>query len=267
MLSLTSVFFDDNIRDWRSHSEIIDFNVLVLVTEGYVCYDIEGITHVGERGDLIFIPHGTRRAGDNHPSGPHQKYTVMMNYNPDAVTSIPFLRERKFVHFKPRRFQYIQRRFAQLFEEFREGELFKSTICLGILQELIGIVARELEKPELTPMKAKYADIIKRYLLDHYREPVEIKKLARLIQRSPNYTTAVFREATGQSPIKYIHQLRVMEACHLLLNSDMSISSIANYLGYYDTSYFFRMFKKYTSMSPTDFMTYGSLEDTSHMFG
>ena len=98
-------------------------------------------------------------------------------------------------------------------------------------------------KTELPPSKRNYADTIKSYLLDHYREPIEIDKLAKLIHRSPNYATALFKEVYGHSPIRYMHQLRVLEACGLLLHSDMTIAHIAHYLGYYDTSYFYRMFK------------------------
>lgn len=266
MLTIKSVHFDDFIPNWRTHSEVIDYNVLVLVTEGKVSYRIENEDYAGERGDFMFIPYGSRRAGDNHPSGPHQKFTIIFNYEADSMPFIPFLHDKKFVQFKLRKLQYVQRRFERLYEELRQGESFRTFICNGILQELIGFVARELEKPEVTPIKTKYADMIKRYLLDHYREQIEIKDLARLIQRSPNYTIAVFREVIGQSPIKYIHQLRVMEACNLLLNSDMTISNISSYLGYYDTSYFFRIFKKYTSMSPTDFMSHGNQQDAAQLF-
>lgn len=266
MLTIRAVHFDDFIPNWRTHSEVINYNVLVLVMEGKVTYRIENEDYTGERGDFMFIPHGSRRAGENHPSGPHQKFTIIFNYEVDAMPFIPFLHDKKFVHFKLWRLQYLHRRFERLYEEMRQGENFRTFICHGILQELIGIIARELEKPEVIPIKTKYADMIKHYLLDHYREQIEIKDLARLIQRSPNYTIAVFREVIGQSPIKYIHQLRVIEACNLLLNSDMSISNISNYLGYYDTSYFFRVFKKYTSMSPTDFMTYGNQQDAAQLF-
>ncbi|WP_274649540.1 helix-turn-helix domain-containing protein [Paenibacillus humicola] len=267
MLAIRSVHFDDFIPNWRTQSEVIEYNVLVLVTQGSLTYRIDGREWTGEQGDLIFIPQGTRRAGDNHLSGPHQKYSVLFRCCPDAAASIPFLKEKEFIRFKPRKPQYLQRRFERLYEEMREGEMYRSFVCPGIFQELIGLVARDLEKPEPAPMKTKYAEIIKRYLLDHYREQVEIHELARLIHRSPNYTTAVFREVTGLSPIKYMHQLRISEACSLLLNSDMTVSSIAGYLGYYDTSYFYRIFKKYTSMSPTDFMTRGSGQDAPHLFG
>jgi AraC-like DNA-binding protein len=139
-------------------------------------------------------------------------------------------------------------------------------ICLGILQELIGLFARELESPTITPIKVKYAKIIERYLIENYRKPIEIDQLAKLIHRSPGYTISVFKEVIGLSPIKYIHQLRVIEACNLLLNTDMTVVAISEYLGYYDPSYFSRTFKKLTSISPKEFIMVGDQVEVSTLF-
>ncbi|WP_223830048.1 helix-turn-helix domain-containing protein [Paenibacillus arenilitoris] len=261
-----SVHFDHFIPNWRTQMEAIGYNVLVLVREGKVKYEINGEEIVAERGDMLFIPKGTRRSGSNYLDSPHQKHTILFTLNTGLGTGIPFLDQGRFVKLRIAGFQYASHRCERLFEEMRGDKSFRSFICLGILQELFGMLAREMEKPELAPMKQSYAQIMRSYLLEHYREPVEIEQLARLIHRSPNYATALFKEVYGQSPIRYMHQLRVMEACNLLLHSDMTVTSIAQYLGYYDTSYFFRMFKKHSGMSPTDFIAQGSQADLSHLF-
>ncbi|MFB9326416.1 helix-turn-helix domain-containing protein [Paenibacillus aurantiacus] len=258
MLTIHAVHFDDFIPNWRTHAEVIGYNVLVLVLEGRVCYRIGAREHVGEPGDLLFIPRGTRRAGDNHVSGPHRKYTVLFNDEEDPMSFIPFLRDRQWIRHKPRKLAYIQRRFERLHEEWRLDDPLSAFAGLGILRELISLIARDLERPEVPPIKTRYAEAMQRYLRERYREPVATRDLARLIGRSPNYAIAVFREVTGQTPIAYMHQLRVAEACRLLLNSDMTIASIADYLGYYDPSYFFRVFKKHASMTPSDYVADGN---------
>ncbi|MBB6731082.1 helix-turn-helix domain-containing protein [Cohnella zeiphila] len=266
MIQLMSVHFDHFIPNWRTQMEKIGHNVLVLVTEGKVRYDINGSEVVAERGELLYIPKSTRRSGENWAGTPHQKYTVLFNLDCELPTGVPFLDRKQFLRFRLAHFPYAQRRCERLYEEMRGSKSFRELICLGIVQELFGILSRELEKPEVTPMKMKYAQTVRQYLLEHYREPIEIGQLARLIRRSPNYTTALFKEVFGQSPIRYMHQLRVLEACNLLLNSDMTIASISQYLGYYDTSYFFRIFKKYSSMSPGEFIARGRPSDLSQLF-
>ena len=58
------------------------------------------------------------------------------------------------------------------------------------------MLARELEKNELAPSKRNYADTIKSYLLEHYREPIEIDRLAKLIHRSPSYAAPSSKRCT-----------------------------------------------------------------------
>ncbi|BCG58300.1 AraC family transcriptional regulator [Paenibacillus sp. URB8-2] len=266
MLVLHSVHFDKEIPHWRTLMEEIRINVLVLVTLGKVKYTVNGQPIIAERGDLLVLPKGVRRAGENDESGLHQKYTILFHCGADVAEAIPFLSLNSPTLFKPRNFETVRRKFEQLFLESREAKSYSSFISLGVLQEVLGMLAREFEQPEVSPMKLKYAQKIQQYLLEHYREQVQIHELASLIRRSPNYTISIYREVTGQSPIRYLHQLRIIEACNLLLNSDMSISSISSYLGYYDTSYFFRIFKKQTSYSPSEFAVNGRLMEQSGGF-
>ena len=266
MIQLMSVNFDDDIPNWRTQLETIDYNVLVVVREGKVRYEINGAEMIAEKEDVLFIPRSTRRSGGNWNGVPHQKYTILFTMDPHESTGIPFLDEGRCLKFNLAHIQYAYRRCERLFEEMRGGKSYRAMICQGIMQELMGMLARELEKTELPPSKRNYADTIKSYLLEHYREPIEIDILAKLIHRSPNYATALFKEVYGHSPIRYMHQLRVLEACNLLLHSDMTIAHIAHYLGYYDTSYFYRMFKKYTGLSPSDYVQQGDRSDVSKLF-
>lgn len=205
----------------------------------------------------MFIPASTIRGGENHKSGEHQKYTALFTL-PDRIDPhIPFPIDQKFYQIKSRSYEYIKHRFERLYFNMRGDKSYSSYICNGILQELIGVFAQELGASSIAPIKLKYAKTIEYFLLTNYREPIKIEQLAKLIHRSQSYTIAVFKEVMGQSPIQYIHQLRITEACNLLLTTDMTVVAISEYLGYYDTSYFSRMFKKVTSMSPKEFIKVG----------
>ncbi|GLX70521.1 helix-turn-helix domain-containing protein [Paenibacillus glycanilyticus] len=254
MFDLLSVNFDDRITGWRTQSEVLRYHVLVLVTDGKVKYTINSQEVIAERGDFLYIPQSTLRSGDTIPGISHQKYTVLITLKPGINLNIPFLHQGEFIRFRLSNFNYFQHKFMKLFEEMREGRSYASLICTSLTQELIGLLARELEKPEVTPAKMHYAQQVKQYLLEHYRDPVEIDQLGKLIHRSPNYTTALFKEVFGQSPVRYLHHLRMQEACRLLLHSDMTVAEIALYLGYYDSSSFFRMFRKSIGMSPSEFI-------------
>ena len=265
MPHIFNVYYDNLITNWRSLREPIRHNILVLVVEGKVNYHVDNSEVTAERGDFIFFPEGIRRSGENHPSGFHRKYTIVIAPSKNT-NQVPLLSKQQYVKFKPHNFQYIQKRFEKLYEESLNRDPYQAVIGNGILEELLGLLSREMEKPEVPSMKVKFANIIKDYLIEHYHEQIEISQLAQLIQRSPNYTTAIFREVIGHSPINYMHQLRIMEACNLLIGSDMTIAHISSHLGFYDTSYFFRIFKKYTGMSPTEFIAKGQHINVSQLF-
>jgi AraC-like DNA-binding protein len=50
-----------------------------------------------------------------------------------------------------------------------------------------------------------------------------------------------------------VQQLRLSKARSLLHSTTMNVGEIADYLGYYDASYFYRKFKQATSMSPSEY--------------
>lgn len=258
MLSIHSAFFDNLIPNWRNQLDVIKFHILVLVTHGKVLYTLNGQPLMAEEGDLLLIPKGTSRMAENGNDEPHQKYTVLFNYSYHSAldeNDIPYLSNGRILHVNIRNFEYVKQRFMLLYREDIDKKPFGELIRLGTLQELLAIAGREAEATEISPIKLKLAKTIQHYILEHYRTSIQIEQLAELIQRSPNYTTSLFKEVNGQSPIQYMHQLRIMEARNLIANSGMTISEISHYLGYYDTSYFFKMFKKFTSMSPSAFLS------------
>lgn len=265
MLSLLSVHFDNRIPNWRTNLMLLNHNVLVLVIDGKVKYTINDRTVIGEKGELLFLPINSLRVGEN-VDGEHQKFTVLFNYDEEDSEEIPIFRKSQFCKCKIRHFEYFKIRFEKLYLEVVGDGKFTRYFVNGILQELVGMAAREFELVEVTPVKLKLANELQKYLVAHYRQPVHIDELAALIHRSSNYTISMFREVMGVSPIQYIHILRMKEACNLLTSSDLSVTEISNYLGYYDHSYFFRIFKKYTSMSPTAYKQSGSHPPSLHLF-
>ncbi|WP_018758357.1 AraC family transcriptional regulator [Paenibacillus terrigena] len=254
MFTLLAVHYDDCIPGWNTVREAIPYHVIVLMVEGTATYTINGVTHRVEAGDLLVIPKGTVRAGSN-TEAPHRKYTVLFNLIDDANADAQLLLPSHFMRMKISNYEYVLKRFSRLFQERWEGKPYHESICLGILIELLGVAKREPISPAVEPIKFYLARKIHLELQTHYRESIQISELAKLIGRSPNYTIAMFKKALGMTPIEYVHQLRVQEASSLLLESTMSVTEISDYLGFYDTSHFYRVFKKMMKESPSAYIT------------
>jgi len=78
-----------------------------------------------------------------------------------------------------------------------------------------------------------------------------VEEIASAIGCSPNYLSTVFNQELQQSITTYIHEHRLGEAADLLRKTNLSIQSIAAYVGYTDTNYFSRLFRRHYQMTPT----------------
>lgn len=98
-----------------------------------------------------------------------------------------------------------------------------------------------------------------RPLLDHidssFMNPITTAEMARVCKMSPNHFLKVFHEYFGQAPHVFLNTYRLERACVLLINTELSITDIAYNCGFYDASYFVKVFKKYKSMTPKKYRT------------
>ena len=61
---------------------------------------------------------------------------------------------------------------------------------------------------------------------------------------SPNYFSSMFKKEMSRSAVNYITELRINQARELLYHSELSVVDISKKVGYEDSQYFFRVFKK-----------------------
>ena len=88
------------------------------------------------------------------------------------------------------------------------------------------------------------------YIDEHFREKIYIEELSAMINVSPDYFTKMFKESIGKTPIDYINGMRVNSAMELLCTTDMSMTEIADSIGFCNPNYFHKIFKQYMLTSP-----------------
>jgi signal transduction histidine kinase/AraC-like DNA-binding protein/DNA-binding LytR/AlgR family response regulator len=91
------------------------------------------------------------------------------------------------------------------------------------------------------------------YLHEHYAEAISREDLARHVGLSDDYLTHCFRQEVGMTPIAYLNRYRVDQAKQLLKNTSQSITDIALAVGFSDSGYFSRVFRREVGLSPEAF--------------
>lgn len=103
---------------------------------------------------------------------------------------------------------------------------------------------------------------VSQYLEDHFRDDPSLIDLAEEFFVSPTYLSKRFKEKTGGNISQYIEKLKMEHAKTMLIVSEIPVTEIALEVGYMDSNYFSRVFKKTTGMTPRDFRVYYAVHDS-----
>jgi transcriptional regulator GlxA family with amidase domain len=88
------------------------------------------------------------------------------------------------------------------------------------------------------------------WIADHYGEPSPVAAMVKLSGLAERSFKRRFEQATGMSPLAYVHTLRLEEAKQMLEATDDPIEAIANEVGYEDAGFFARLFRRNVDLTP-----------------
>jgi len=128
------------------------------------------------------------------------------------------------------------------------------------LLEILLLIARyfkrfSLDISKYTKRRAdiKRIDQVLSYLQTHYSEKISLEYVAKMACMSTCYFCKFFKNVTGKNFKEYVLRLRIDKARELLLKNDLSITEVAYEIGFENHSYFDRIFRRLTSLSPHDY--------------
>lgn len=87
----------------------------------------------------------------------------------------------------------------------------------------------------------------------HLDMAMSLESLAARADQSVAHYGKLFKERTSQSPLAYFNQLKIRKACELLDHTNQSVKEVARQLGFSDSYYFSRLFKKIQGCSPVHY--------------
>lgn len=143
---------------------------------------------------------------------------------------------------------------TDLKEEFKEA-FHMCTTAEEAFETLKEFYKREIkaaasyrEQSETRPIRS-----VKKYIEEHYDEAVKLEDMSSMIGFNPNYFSGMFKKQTGMNFSEYLTHVRIERAKQFLVEGKLSAIDIAERIGYSDAKYFYRIFKKTTGLTPTEF--------------
>lgn len=91
------------------------------------------------------------------------------------------------------------------------------------------------------------------YIHEHYNEEINLTTLAEIMHLNRHYVSRFFKDAVGMNFIDYLTTYRIEKAKQLLMKTEESITEISGTVGYIDSTYFSKLFKKKVGQSPHQF--------------
>ena len=98
------------------------------------------------------------------------------------------------------------------------------------------------------------------YIQLHLAQPVTVAEIAHFVGFTPNSLSSKFSAEVGMPPTAYILQQRMQNAANLLIYTNMNMQNICTKVGFFDSNYFARCFKKIYHMSPSEYRKRGVIE-------
>lgn len=91
------------------------------------------------------------------------------------------------------------------------------------------------------------------YIHQHLSSPITLEQLADVACLTRASLIRSFRQALAITPLQYILRRKIQEAQALLLGTDLTVQEIGRRVGFEDTSYFIRLFRKSLGFTPQDY--------------
>ena len=125
-------------------------------------------------------------------------------------------------------------------------EQFKG-ILLKFMREVITLNRKK--KGSFSPMITQIVD----YMRKNYDKDISLEKCIELSGTSYSYLSREFKKETGMRFVEYLNRLRVARAKCLLMRHDTSMKEIVKRTGFRNYNYFFKVFKEFEGMTPSEF--------------
>ena len=250
---LYTFFYQEKERGFLFSGESHPMPELTYVDQGSLHSVADGQDLLLKQGDLVIYG----------PDQWHMQYSdigvaprfVTISFDLEGDALKPLL-NRKFT--AP---QQVIHLLQQMLREQERMDVYSTDMIISQLNLLLLALLRQAQSPKDAKLQTANAvhsenEIIRQaqiYISAHIREKLSVPLVARQVDVSPSYLTALFHKNLQISPGEYIRRIKLQESKQMIRENDLNFTEIAAALQYSTVHHFSRQFKEKFGITPTEY--------------
>lgn len=250
-----------------------DFIELVYVSEGRGEHFYKGSSYPISKGDIFVIPPYVEHDYSVIGNVPLDVYNVIflpsfLTTELQALSNVtsffnffyvePFFRQtfdfESHMKLSILEGQEIKQRLERIIEEFDRKSLGYRISIKALLIEMLVWLSRRYEERIIAPLlltnQSKAIQSICTFLDHHYAQDISLEQVCQMYGMSQSSFTFKFKQTMGKTFTEYRNEVRIHSSLKLLRETDNKIIAIAEDVGISDLSYYNKLFKKHTGLTP-----------------
>lgn len=271
----TPDFYFNTLRDHlvTSHRHIEkahrhDFYATILFTHGSGVHEIDFQKYEVSAGSLFFMSPGQVHSWELSDDIDGYIFFCLqdfyeMHYVSQRLRSFPFFGSVSFprkLQLDPAELSHNVNLMVALQEEYHSQNMMKSSLILSLMSQVFIYSARQFSRDFHHPASSASLSYFKHYqdferlMEEYFTKEKSISFYADLLNISPKHLNRITQTVVRKTATDIITERVILEARRMLMYLDENLGEIAFRLGYEEYSYFVRVFRKTSGMTPTQFI-------------
>ena len=263
LLHCETISLRSRVHDWeiRPHRHA-DLCQLLYVHKGQARVEVEGHYHELTESSIQVIPplcvHGFQFSPNVEGFVLTLAAPLVMQLQTQLGGSLNALqRVASYPAGKDR--HYLNSLFSALHSEYVSARPARDMLLQSLISVLLVWVTRQViqrREAQQVPLRGRdYLNLFNQQVEVLFQQQPSVEQLAHQVGISVAHLNSICRELAGQSALQIIHQRLLLEAKPHLIYTPMTISEVADRLGFADPAYFARFFRRLTGTSPSAYRT------------
>lgn len=248
----------------KQTSHIHPYYEIFYLINGDCTFFIDHNIYKLNRGDLVIVPAGEIHKSTYPETGYSERFVVSFRENNlgwiNEILGEEMVKQSLnmgVISIPDRRREYVESlMYKMLFESDGQDILSPAFIKTGLIELLLFIIRCQRYEENVVKeidVDNQLMQEIATYIYDNYDKKISLDDMSRKFHISRSYLSKKFKIITGFGFKEYLINVRIKNACTLLLETNKSITDIAFECGFNDSNYFGDAFRHVKGVSPNKY--------------